>query len=596
MTTIQKLEKLRLQMRRVGVQAYLIPTDDYHASEYVGEYFKVREYVSGFSGSAGTLVVLEEKAALFTDGRYFLQAKAELKGSGITLMKSGNPGVPSIEEYLAGELSEGDSIGYDGRVVSRIFADKLREACKCKHILLRGEFDLVDSFWTDRPMIKTDKIWEQHISYAGSSREEKLSDLREEIEAAGADAFLITVLDEIAWLLNLRGSDIAYTPVFLSYLLVERERATLCVHRECVSAELEQRLLADGVTLASYDSIEKVICGLPKNSRLLLDESRISARLSEVAKEHVSLIYGKSPILYKKAIKTPCEIAHIRQAHIKDGVAVTRFIYWLKHNVGKERITELSAAEKLEEFRRQQEDYLYESFAPIIAYGPHGAIVHYEATKESSVTLEPHGFCLADTGGHYLDGTTDITRTIALGELTEKERHAFTMVLKGHINLALARFPEGVCGQNLDILARMPLWQEGYDFNHGTGHGVGFLLDVHEGPQKIHWRIRREQEIVPFSEGMITSDEPGLYLEGEFGIRHENLLLCVKEQENEQASFLHFEPLTLVPFDRDAIDVKLLTRQQLGALNAYHAHVFRELAPLFSGEELSWLRGECSPL
>ena len=596
MTTKQKLEALRRQMRLHHLQGYLIVTDDFHASEYVGDYFKTREYVSGFTGSAGTLVVLENEAALFTDGRYFLQADAQLSGSGIKLMKIGNPGVPKIPEYLKKMLSENDALGFDGRTVSHQLAAQLHEALDEKKIRFEMGEDLVDLIWPDRPAMSKQPVWELSEDYTGMDRTEKLEELRSDLGDLGADACLISALDEIAWLLNLRGADVAYTPVFLSFLLVTGEKATLFLHREILSEELAKKLEASGITLASYEAVEAALGQLEGGCRLLLDEAKISERLVCAVPRNVKRIYAMSSITRRKAVKNQQEMAHTRLAHIRDGAAVTHFIYWLKKHVADGTITELSAAEKLCEFRSRQEGFLYDSFAPIIAYGPHGAIVHYEATEQTNVTLEPHGFCLADTGGHYLDGSTDITRTIALGPLTEEEIHAFTCVLRGHIALATARFPKGLCGQNLDILARMPLWQEGLDFNHGTGHGVGYLLDVHEGPQRIHWRIRQEQEIIPFEEGMITSDEPGLYLEGKFGIRHENLLLCVEDRGQGRPSFLHFEPLTLVPFDRDAMDVTMLTQPERQALNAYHAKVYENLKTYFSGEELDWLAEVTAPL
>ncbi len=596
MTTRQKLDALREQMRQFEIQAYIVPTDDYHASEYVGDYFKAREYLSGFTGSAGTLVVLGHEAALWTDGRYFLQAADQLADSGITLMKSGQSCVPEIPDYLAEKLPEGAVVGFDGRTVSHSFVERLRRALDRQQIRYEGGVDLVDRIWTDRPPMSKQPVFELPVCYAGMSREEKLAQLRSDLAEAGADACLISALDEIAWLLNLRGADIAYTPVFLAYLIVEPERAVLCAHREILSEELISKLAAADVALSPYESVEALLGGLPAERTLLIDAQGISERLIQCIPETVRCIPAMSPVTRRKAVKTPQEMEHERVAHIRDGVAVTRFIYWLKHNVAGGQITEMGAAGQLERFRKEQKNYLYESFAPIIAYGAHGAIVHYEATAQTDATLEAHGLCLADTGGHYLEGTTDITRTIALGALTDEEIRAFTSVLRGHLNLAAARFPEGICGQNLDILARMPLWEQGLDFNHGTGHGVGYLLSVHEGPQRIHWRLRSGQEVIPFEEGMIVSDEPGLYMEGKFGIRHENLLLCRRDESNEYGQFLRFEPLTMVPFDRDAIDVAMLTQPERQTLNAYHARVYETLQPYFEGEELKWLAEVTAPL
>lgn len=596
MTTQEKLDALRAQMRLYHIHAYIVPTDDYHASEYVGEYFKVREYLSGFTGSAGTLVVLEHEAALWTDGRYFLQAEEQLAGSGITLMKSGEPGVPKIEEYLEQKLPRGAVIGFDGRTVSRRFVDLIAKKTQDKQMTFLGDHDLAAMIWRDRPPMSAQPVWELPVVYAGKSREEKMCRLREAMYGKGADACLISALDEIAWLLNLRGADIAYTPVFLAYLLVKQEAAVLCVNRKILTEEIVRDLERAGIMLAPYDAVEDLLRQLPEKTALLVDRTGISYRLSECIPKYVKQIETYSPIARMKAVKTMQEMEHERIAHVRDGVAVTRFIYWLKHEVRDGQVTEISAAHQLEMFRRQQDGYLGESFAPIIAYGPHGAIVHYEATEATNTIMEAHGFCLADTGGHYREGTTDVTRTIALGPLTNEEITAYTTVLRGHLNLAAAQFPEGICGQNLDILARMPLWEQHMDYNHGTGHGVGYLLGVHEGPQRIHWRLREGDAVIPFEEGMIVSDEPGLYLTGKFGIRHENLLLCRKGESNAYGQFLYFEPLTMIPFDKDAIDAAMMTVTERKLLNEYHARVYRALAPYFSGEEETWLKEATAPL
>lgn len=596
MTVMEKLDALRKEMQAHGMKAYIVPTDDFHSSEYVGDYFKVREYLSGFTGSAGTLLVLEKEAALWTDGRYFLQAEEQLAGSSIKLMKMGEPGVPTIAEYLAEQLPAQAVIGFDGRTVSNQFVARIAQKTDKKQMTFEGAFDLADAVWKGRPALSKQPVWELPVSYAGMSREEKLEKLRQQMRAQEADTCLLTALDEIAWLLNLRGGDVAYTPVFLAYMLIGRESAVLCVHREILSDEIVGKLEQAGVSLASYDAVEELLCGLPEGTALLLDDAGVSYRLTGCVPEHVKKIEAPSPVAHMKAVKTPDEMAHMRTAHIKDGAAVTHFIYWLKQQVGKERITELSATEKLVEFRAGQEGFLDQSFDPIVAYGAHGAIVHYEATEETDAVLEPHGFCLADTGGHYKEGTTDITRTIVLGELTEEERRAYTLVLRGHLNLYAARFPEGTCGQNLDALARIPLWEECMDYNHGTGHGVGYLLSVHEGPQRLNWKLRNGDTYTPLAEGMIVSDEPGLYLTDKFGIRHENLLLVRQGEKTEFGQFFYFEALTMVPFDRDAIDVSLLTERELAILNGYHAKVYETLAPYFEGGEAAWLAAATAPL
>lgn len=589
MNTMEKLQALREEMRKKNLSAYIVPTEDFHCSEYVGDYFKAREYLSGFTGSAGTLLVMKDRALLWTDGRYFLQAEDQLSGSGIELMKSGQPEVPTLPDFLGEHLKKGAVIGFDGRTVTGAFVEELREKTEAKQVTFYGKRDLVDRIWKDRPAMSAEPVWELEISYAGLSREEKLAKVRQEMEKERADAFLVTALDETAWLLNLRGGDVKHTPVFLAYMLITKRRALLCAQKDAFPAHICTDLAKAGVTLLPYERIEDLVASLPAGQRILVDEKRVSYRLLQVISKGVEKIDKPSPIALLKAVKTEREIAHMRSAHVKDGVAVTRFMYWLKSHVGTEEITEISAAAKLEAFRAQMEGYLGPSFDPIMAYGPHGAIVHYEATPETDVVIQPKSFCLADTGGHYSEGTTDVTRTIALGELTAEERKAYTLVLKGHLRLGAAKFLEGVCGQNLDVLARQPLWEEGLDYNHGTGHGVGYLLSVHEGPQNFRWRMGGETACVPLEEGMVISNEPGLYVTGKFGIRHENLVLVRKGEKTDYGQFMYLEPLTMVPFDKDAIDVSLLRPSEKKMLNAYHEKVYEVLAPHFTGEELVWL-------
>lgn len=590
MKTDEKLTRLRKLMKENNFSAYIIPTDDFHSSEYVGEYFKAREYMSGFTGSAGTLAVLEDKAALWTDGRYFLQAAKQLQGSAIELMRSGQPDVPTIEEYLHDNLPDQAVIGFDGRTVTKRFTETLREKTDEKQISFDGSKDLVDQIWTDRPPLSREPVWELDVEYAGKSRADKMKEVRAKMQEEKADRLLVTALDEIAWLFNLRGGDIAYTPVFLSYLLLTKEKATLFAHEEIFSAQLLEKLTKEGVTVRPYEEIEQAVSGIPAGTKVWLDSGAVNDRLTRRIPETVEILDQVSPIVLMKAVKTPAEMEHMRAAHVKDGIAVTRFIHWLKTNVGRETVTEMSAAGKLETFREQMEGYLEPSFSPIIAYGPHGAIVHYAPTEESDVEMKAESFCLADTGGHYKEGTTDITRTIALGTLTEDEKRYYTMVLRGNLALGAVKFVEGVSGQNLDVLARQPLWETGMDYNHGTGHGVGYILGVHEGPQRFHWRTAPGTKSVPLEEGMIISDEPGLYLEGRFGIRLENLVLCRRGEKNEYGQFLYLEPLTMVPFDREAILPELMTKKELEWLNAYHQKVYETLSPCLEEEERGWLR------
>lgn len=596
-----KLNALRRLMKERNLAAYIIPTEDFHGSEYVGEYFKTREYMSGFTGSAGTLIVLSKEAALWTDGRYFIQAAAQLAGSTITLMKSGQPGVPTIAEYLCDKLEAKSVIGFDGRTVTSLFVNKIAQKTDAKQITFAGGEDLVDRVWTDRPDISTEPVWELDVAYAGISREGKLRDVREKMRKEQADVLLITALDEIAWLLNLRGNDIRYTPVFLAYMLVTHDKAVLCIHEQILPEEIRENLEKAGISIESYDAIERFLHEIPIGSKVWTDSAAVSYSLLNSLPEGTKRLDKPGPIALMKAVKTPQEMEHIRAAHIKDGVAVTRFIRWLKMNAQKqdgemtcdelgEKITEMSAARKLESFRAQMEGYLGASFAPIIAYGAHGAIVHYEPTEQTDVVLTGGSFCLADTGGHYREGTTDVTRTIAIGTVSEDEKRYYTIALRGHLALGAAKFMHGVCGQNLDVLAREPLWEAGIDYNHGTGHGVGFILGVHEGPQRFQWRITEDTQSIPLEEGMVISNEPGIYLEGRFGIRHENLVMCRKGEQSGYGQFMYLEPLTMVPFDREAILPEIMTERELQWLNDYHRRVYEALSPYFTGEEAEWLR------
>lgn len=587
----EELYCLRERMQEESVDAYLIMTDDFHGSEYVGDYFKSREYISGFTGSAGTLLVRKDCAGLWTDGRYFLQAETQLAGSGITLFRSGQPGVPDLEDYLAEQLADGQTLGFDGRCVMAGYARKLRERLEQKGVRIRNDLDLVGDVWPDRPALSKEPVWPLAERYAGIGVKDKLAEVRQILHKKKADWFLLASLEDICWLLNVRGNDVACTPVVLSYLMMGRDQVFWYVQREAVPEPVQADLQEAGVVLREYGQIYEDVSRLPGGVRLLCDENHVNdALISRIAPD-VVVVDGENPTLLLKAVKNPVEVANEKAAHIKDGIAVTRFIYWLKTRVGREEITEMNAASRLEMFRREQEDYLEPSFYPILAYGPHGAIVHYSADETSDVPLEPEGFLLADTGGHYMEGTTDITRTIALGPLTEEQKEMYTTVLKAHIRLADAVFLQGAAGVSLDVLARTPLWERGLDYNHGTGHGVGYLLSVHEGPNSFRFRpstVRGGDHVM--KEGMITSDEPGIYLEGKFGVRLENLLVCAAKQTNSYGTFLGFEPLTMVPFDRDAILWDALSEKELRWLAAYHQKVYESLAPHLLEEERQWLR------
>ncbi len=582
----ERIGQLRQLMKEAGVNAYLIETEDFHGSEYVGEYFKEREYMSGFTGSAGSLVVTMDRAALWTDGRYFLQAEEQLKGSGIELMKIGTEGTPGTKEFLLSQVKNGQTIGFDGRTISALYAEGLKKEADKRNISLNPELDLPDRIWIDRPRLKSKKVWELDTKYAGMDRIEKLTRVREMMKKENADVFVLSSIDDIAWLLNLRGDDVECNPVFLSYMIIFDEKAYLYADNKIFSDEILIALAKANVEIRGYNNIYKNLKTLTADN-ILLDEAKVNFAIINSIDKSKKIINRLNPTTLLKAVKTPVEMENIRKAHIKDGAAVTRFMYWIKKHAGKEEITEISGADKLEEFRRQQENYLGASFEPIFAYGEHGAIVHYSATKESNAEIKAEGFLLTDTGGQYLEGTTDITRTFALGELTKEQKKIYTLVLAGNLELGAAKFKENVRGCTLDMLARQPLWEHGLDFNHGTGHGVGFLLNVHEGPQRIAYGAYDSKG---FKEGMITSNEPGMYLAGQYGVRLENLTVCVKKEKNEYGQFLGFETLTMVPWDLEAVDKAYLTDRQVRLLNEYHKQVFDAVSPYMDDEELKWLK------
>ncbi len=587
MTIQERLALLRGELSRRGVSGYLAVTDDFHASEYVGAHFKTREYLSGFTGSAGTLVVLPDRAALWTDGRYFLQAERQLAGSTVELMRLGRPETPKLVDFLAEHLPQHAVLGFDGRTVSTRLYRSLEETLTPKHIRLDGTQDVPEVVWPDRPPLSAQPLW---VLESDVSRREKLTQLRQKMAEKRATYLLLTDLTDIAWTLNLRGGDIDCTPVFLSFLLIGKDSAELFIQRKAVSEEIANALRADGVTLRPYGDVYDALTALPTGSRVLLDTATANSRITQ-SLDKTQIIDETSPATELKAVKSPMEQEGFRRAHLLDGVALTRFFYRLK--TAPEGLTELSASALLHELRCESEEFLQDSFDTIAAYGEHGAVVHYEPTEETDVPLKKRGLLLCDSGGHYRGGTTDVTRTFALGKITEEERRMSTLVLKGHIQLAMIRFPRGVSGENLDVLARAPLWQEGLDFDHGTGHGVGCILSVHETPPSFYWRIVYDMPHPALLPGMIISDEPGYYEAGRFGIRHENLLMV---QSAEGDRFLRFEVLTLVPFDRDALDVSLLTDAERTWLNDYHRRVREAISPHLPSLERAWLEDVTRPL
>lgn len=581
------LVELRKEMEKEGISAVIIPTSDPHSTEYVCEHYAARKYVSGFTGSAGILVVCKECAGLWTDGRYFLQAADQLKGSGIDLMKMGQEDTPSIEDYILEHLEKKETVGFDGRLITIAQADQYQEAFEEKELTINAEVDLVDRIWKDRPPLPASPTYLYDEKYAGKSVADKLAEVRKEMEACQADHLILTKIDEVAWLLNLRADDIKYYPVALTYMILSKESGTLYIDQSRLDQQSRQLYESLNLSIKDYDEIYADVPSL--EGLVWLDPDSANIRLS-ISLTTASIEFA-SPIIDLKAIKNETEIANTKIAHLKDAVAVCKFMYWLKHtDLSKE--SELSVSAKLQSFRALQENYIEDSFAPICAYQEHGAIIHYQSTEDSNVSLEEKGFLMIDSGGQYIEGTTDITRTFVLGPISEKQRHWFTVVLRGHIRLEMAHFLEGCSGKNLDILAHGPIWDEQMDYQHGTGHGVGHLSSVHEGPQSIRWK-GNDAILHP---GMITSDEPGIYIPNEFGIRHENEILAVADEKNFYGQFMHFKTLTWVPFDRYGIDASLMQENELAWLNAYHQEIVEKVGPYLTSEESEWLKEICVPI
>ena len=586
----ERLSRLRALMQQKGVGAYYVPTADFHLSEYVNPYFKSRQYLTGFTGSAGTLVVTMDEAALWVDGRYFIQAEEQLSGTPVKLMKMGEEGVPSVLEYLS-KLPEGTVIGLDGRTISAAMALRMEKTLSTRNITIEPDMDLVGDIWPDRPPLPNAPVYVLGVDSVGVSAADKIADIRRVLVEKDADAHVLCTLDDIAWLFNLRGGDVECNPVFLSYAIIERDAAYIFADKSKFHACVQEYLRQLKVTLLPYNDIYEFASKYDEGDAILLSTASVNYTLYDKLYDKAIIIDEENPEQLKKAIKNPVEIENMRKAHIKDGLAVTRFMRWVKENVGKEPISELSAAAKMDSLRLETEGNLGRSFSTISAYGPHAALPHYAPTEESNLAVEPRGFLLMDSGGQYYEGTTDITRTIAVGPLTDTEKKHFALVLRSMLRLANARFLYGCRGLNLDILARGPLWDEGLDFKHGTGHGIGYLLNVHEAPNGFRWKIVPERvDSCVFEEGMITSDEPGIYIEGSHGIRTENLIVCRKGEKNEYGQFMYFETLTMAPIDLDAIDPSYLNDAEKQQLNDYHRLVYEKLSPYMDDGEREWLR------
>ena len=583
------LEQLRNYMRENKIDAYIITMTDPHAGEYVADHWRAIKWFSGFSGSAGTIVVTQNFAGLWTDSRYFIQAENQLKGSGIELVKLIVPHTPEYIDWLYQNLPENSTVAFDGKVFSYGLATKMQARFKQKNIQLNAEFDFIGEYWKNRPPIPENLVFEHDVKYAGRSRQEKLSLLRRKMTEINADYHLLSLLDDIAWLFNLRGSDIMYNPLFISFALVSHNEAILFIEDKKLPKELKSKLLDEGIIIKDYLDVYHYLQHIQSGLSILADLSKTNYALYNSIPENCTVIDKISMVAVLKSIKNNVEIEHLRRVHVKDGVAMVKFLHWIDKNIGKEKITEISAGEKLLAYRKEQENFFGESFGVISAYGAHAASPHYSADKDSNAELKPESFYLVDSGGQYFDGTTDITRTIALGTPTGEEKRDYTLALKGTIDLAMTVFPYGTKGVQLDAIARKPLWDNNMNYGHGTGHGVGFFLNVHEGPQSISTRNAGipEETLEP---GMYLSDEPAFYREGKHGIRIENLILVVENKENDYGRFLKFETLTLCPIDTKPVDVQLLNTEERNWLNNYHKLVYDKLSPYLNDEEKNWLK------
>ena len=589
MTVPERLSALRKCMQEKHIDIYIVPTADFHQSEYVGEHFKARAYITGFTGSAGTAVITLHDAKLWTDGRYFLQAAKQLEGTGVTLMKMFEPGVPTIEEYLEAELKSGQTLSFDGRVVSVGEGDEYASIAKKNGAKIDYQEDLIDAIWTDRPPLSEEPVWFLEEKYSGESTESKLSRIRKEMEDAGCDTHIVSTLDDICWTLNIRGNDIDFFPLVLSYAIIKKDSLELYIDERKLDDKLKTIFKKEGVNLHPYNAIYEDVKKLPKNATVLIDKTKLNYAIFNNIPNSVPIVNKRNPEILMKALKNPVEVENIKKAEIKDSIAHVRFMKWLKENLGKIKITEMSASEKLDEFRAEMGNFIRDSFEPISSYGPHSAIVHYSSSPETDVELKEGSLYLSDTGAGFYEGSTDITRTYALGEVPKKMKEDFTIVAISNLQLANAKFLQGSSGLTLDILARKPFWDRGLNYNHGTGHGVGYLLNIHEGPAGFRYKYRAG-ETEEIQEGMVITDEPGLYIEGSHGIRLENELLARKGVQNEYGQFLYFETITLIPFDLDAISLDMLNEENRKLLNDYHKRVYEEIAPHLNEEEKAFLK------
>ncbi|EQE30383.1 metallopeptidase M24 family protein [Clostridioides difficile CD34] len=586
-----RLSGLRKFMEEKNIDAYMIPSSDNHQSEYVGDYFKSREFISGFNGSAGTVIVTKDEAGLWTDGRYFIQAESQLEGSTIKLFKMGQEGCPTTDEYLYKNIPEGGTLGFDGRVISAREGATLAEKLSKKGIKIEYQYDLIDSIWPDRPALSDSKAFLLDVKYCGESFSSKLARLREKMSEKGTSTHVITTLDDIAWLFNIRGGDVKYNPVVLSYAVITLKEVYLFVDESKLNEEILNELAKENVQIKPYNDVYEFVKNIDKTEKVLLDGTKLSYTIYNNISCEVEKVDEFNPVMFFKAQKNEVELENIRNSHIKDGVAFTKFMYWLKKNVGKMEITEISATQKLEDLRREQEGFFEPSFNTIAAYKEHAAMMHYSATPESNYKLEAEGLFLVDSGGQYYDGTTDITRTTVLGPISDELKLHFTSVARGMINLSKAKFLHGCRGYNLDILSRSCMWNMGIDYQCGTGHGIGFVLNVHEAPNGFRWRVVPERfDSAVLEEGMVTTNEPGIYIEGSHGIRTENEIVVRKAEKNFYGQFMEFEVVTLAPIDLDGIVPELMNKDEKDYLNWYHKLVYDKISPFLTDEEREWLK------
>lgn len=590
-TAKQRIAALQEALKQAGIDYYIVPTADYHNSEYVNDYFKMREFLSGFTGSAGTLAVSGKEAGLWTDGRYFVQAERELEGSGIVLYRMDEEGVPTVEEYLEKNMCGGQTIGFDGRVVSAFFGKKLEKIAADKNGKLSYDKDVAAQLWQDRPPLPVSQVWGIPEGSCGMGVQDKLAKVRGKMKEEGAAHLLISKLDDIMWLYNIRGNDVENNPVALSYTFVSMDGAVLFLQYEALTGEARAHLAQGGVICRDYSSVVEYLQNCPLDGKVWCASHDINYMLYKLMQQRTELVDKENPTELMKAVKTPVELANIRKCYLEDSVVLTKFLFWMKENAGRVLMDELGAARKLDAMRAKIPGFLDLSFETISAYKSNAAMAHYSATEEHSDAIVADGFYLVDSGGQYRGGTTDVTRTIALGGITDEMKMHFTKVVCSMLRLADAKFLYGCTGRNLDIIARQPLWDCGMDYKHGTGHGIGYILNVHEGPHRISWQYRPELggETV-LEEGMIVSDEPGMYVQDSHGIRTENILEVVKEDKNEYGQFMGFRHLTYVPIDLDAVDTKYMEPSDIRKLNAYHEEVYTRLAPYFAGEELEKLK------